>query len=313
MAVNSHSERSRLDQLLTPVWVRVEAATSRNAPFNRTPTASASSSLTPLPSVNAFAASICAFTLIELLVVIAIIAILASLLLPALQRANSKARRTKCVSNLKQLGVAAHIYGNDNADNLPVFNVQGMWLWDLPRQTADALVTAGALPRVFYCPGLTASVNENDIFTNYVSANVNVGWWNFGGVGGSRRIVGYGFLIKRSGSGGDTMTTPAYLKPGGEFVSRLTTANASARELVVDATLSINNNDFVNVPSNNTYNSRHKTAHMNKVTPEGGNILFLDGHVGWRRYFGLRTVYQPQGNFLVLMYLPNDRGVQFWF
>lgn len=62
-----------------------------------------------------------AFTLIELLVVIAIIAILAALLLPVLTRAQGKAKRIQCASQMKQWAVAAIMYADENNNNLPYF------------------------------------------------------------------------------------------------------------------------------------------------------------------------------------------------
>ncbi len=258
------------------------------------------------------------FTLIELLVVVAVIGILASILLPAISGAREKGRGVACLSNLRQLGLALHVYAGDNDDALP-FNmgadgtrrtvqagtylnwVNNVMSWELdPDNTNTFLLAAGGLgpylapsAEAFRCPSdQTLSAVQRD-----------AGWTH------RVRSVSMNAMLGNAGeflSGGVNTNNPGYVQ---FFRMSQVTQPDYIFAFAEEHPDSINDGYFINRFSEYEWNDLPASYHGRL-----GNFSFVDGHAESHRWRNGSTLAAARPDAAELpRYLPQgERSDWYW-
>ena len=192
------------------------------------------------------------------MVVIAIIAILASMLLPALNKARMVAKRTKCMSQLKQLGLATHLYADSFNQMTPFEIAAGAWVesgYLYKNLRLDLLFTSGVLARsrnnasLFFCPSVKGNGNGSP---TYGGKDI-IGMIASGNYQGSYRLSSYLLRNSKFNIGAASYRGFKLGKPI-KLYGHATSINTSNVAYIVDS-------------YDPTIN-----AHVS-----GGNVLYLDG------------------------------------
>jgi len=203
------------------------------------------------------------FTLIELLVVVAIIAILAAMLLPVLGRAREQARRSACLSNLRQLGMATTMYAEDHAAFLP-----GQY-----RVSASGSAKPFAITRAMHRKLLDVGFDYDSMrcpTLNRFEAFSGIPNWPDG------YYISYSYIADMQQThldgSGDPQTIP-------ESPVKLGDDAPSAKTVAAD----INFNLGTGWVQTGYGPFDTQTGHPREgLVPAGGNTVYLDGHVAWK-------------------------------
>jgi prepilin-type N-terminal cleavage/methylation domain-containing protein/prepilin-type processing-associated H-X9-DG protein len=220
------------------------------------------------------------FTLVELLVVIGIIALLVSILLPALNKARMQAAMIKCQSNMRQMMLAVNIYASENKSQLPFCNWGGVndntvygygWLFARPDKraaylpyyqgTPERAVISGVLwqyikdTRIYHCPLDDAPVRlGSNVMTSYLMNGAQCGYGRLGTRNNSPNVPGLRMVqVKHPG---DAVLMWEVIEPG-----------AGPQKLSGAPW-----NDGASQPAEESLSSRHYL---------GANVACVDGHVEW--------------------------------